>query len=424
MSNDKNSPVEGVVIEGEVLTSSDDQYEQAKGALTKGDAEQSHALATDKNTPPEVLYYLAQNGDDEARVGVAQNTATPIQADEILADDEYAEVRMELARKIARIIPNLNPSDADQLQIHSIKILNKLAEDQLPKVRQIIATELKDTKKAPKDLIIKLAHDPEEIVAAPILEYSPLLSDGDLREIVAAGVVGEALEAISRRKKISEDLAEAIASTLEIPAVAALLTNKDSAIREETMVKIVTQAKTTEALHEPLVERPNLSLRIMKRVAGFVASALVHKMVDNAQLDEDTADDLIKRTRRVIEGQPTNIEDTMSHQEKAMDFLNRGMLDDEFVLNTIKNRQKQLLTHCLALMANLSVPVVDKILSSKNGRAVTALCWLAKLKMRTAIEVQIKIAGVPHAQAIQAKGGTDYPTSQADMQQDLLFFTD
>jgi len=44
-------------------------------------------------------------------------------------------------------------------------------------------------------------------------------------------VVGEALEAISKRKKISEDLAEAIANTLEIPAVAALLTNKDAAIR-------------------------------------------------------------------------------------------------------------------------------------------------------------------------------------------------
>ncbi|MCK5040750.1 MAG: DUF2336 domain-containing protein [Sphingomonadales bacterium] len=423
MSDDKNKPSEGVILEGEVIPNTDKKYEQAKSALAVGDAEQAHALASNKETPPEVLYYLAENGDDEARVGVAKNTATPMQADEILVDDEHAEVRMELARKIARIIPNLNPDDADELQKHSINILNKLAEDQLPKVREIIATELKETDKAPKELIIKLAHDPEEIVAAPILEYSPLLSDNDLREIVAAGVVGEALEAISRRKKISDDLAEAIASTLEIPAVAALLTNKDADIREETMVKIVTQAQTTEVLHKPLVERPNLSLRIMKRVAGFVASALVHKMVDNAQLDEKTASELIRRTRKVIDGQAPDIEDTMSAQERAMDFLNRGMLDDDLVLDLIKNRKKQLLVHCLALMASLSVPVVDKILSSKNGRAVTALCWMAELKMRTAIEVQIKIAGVPHAQAVQAKGGTDYPFNQAEMQQNLLFFT-
>jgi uncharacterized protein (DUF2336 family) len=421
--SDNKSPDEKIVLEGEILSETDNHYEQTKKALALGDVKQTHALATDENTQPEVLYYLAKNGDNEARVGVAKNTATPIQADEILVDDEYAEVRAELARKITRIIPNLRPEDANQLQKHSINILNKLAEDQLPKVREIIATELKATNQAPKDLIVKLAHDPEEMVAAPILEYSPLLSDSDLREVVAAGVVGEALKAISRRKNISEDLAEAIASTLEIPAVAALLTNKDATIREETMVKIVTQAKTTQALHEPLVERPNLSLRIMKRIAGFVASALVHKMVDNAQLDQKTADELISRTRKVIEGQAPDIEDTMSAQEKAMDFLNRGMLDDEFVLSAIKNRQKQLLTHCLALMAELSVVVVEKVLSSKNGRAVTAMCWMAKLKMRTAIEVQIKIAGVPHAQAIQAKGGTDYPNSQAEMQQDLLFFS-
>lgn len=410
-------------IEGEVLPPKKGLYEDAKKALAKGDLNQSHALANNPKTPPEVLYYLAENGDDEARVGVAKNTATPMQADEILAQDEFAEVRMELARKISRILPDLRPGEADQLREKSIEILNILANDQLPKVRAIISNELKHSKNAPKALILKLAHDDEFNVSAPILEYSPLLSDSDLREIIAAGVIGEALSIIASRKKISEDLAEAIASTLEIPAVAALLTNKNATIREETMVKIVTQAKKNEALHEPLVSRPNLSLRIMKRVAGFVASALLHKMVENADLDEKTADDLIKKTRKRIEGLTPEHEENENWQEKALDFYNRGMLNDEFVIETIEQRRRPLLIQSLSLMANVSVPVVEHVLKSKNGRAVTALCWMAQLKMRTAIEVQRKIATIPHAQVIQAKGGVDYPFTPQIMQQDLLFYT-
>ena len=423
MPDDKKTQKGAVVLEGGVVSPKNDHYERAKKALAEGNVEQSHALAIDTNTPPEVLYYLADKGDDEARVGVATNTATPIQADEMLADDPYADVRCELARKIARILPDLRPDEADQLREKSIDILNKLADDQLPKVREIIATELKQTNNAPKELILKLANDIEDTVSAPILEYSPLLSDGDLREIVAAGVIGEALNAISRRKKISEDLAEAIASTLEIPAVAALLTNKDAAIREDTLVSIVKQAKNTEALHQPLASRPNLSLRIMKRVAEFVASALVHKMVDDAGLDQNTADELIKRSRKKIHNEDVNIDDEKNAQQIAMDFLNRGMLDDEFILECIAEHRKQLIVHCLALMADLSVQVVEKILATRNGKAVTGLCWLAKLKMRTAIEVQLKIATVPYAHVVQAAGGTDYPFTPQDMQQDLLFFT-
>jgi uncharacterized protein (DUF2336 family) len=39
--------------------------------------------------------------------------------------------------------------------------------------------------------MVRLAQDVETVVAAPILEYSPLLSDADLIEIIACGQVQE-----------------------------------------------------------------------------------------------------------------------------------------------------------------------------------------------------------------------------------------
>ena len=64
------------------------------------------------------------------------------------------------------------------------------------RVRAILAEEIKYLNCIPKDIALHLARDVESIVATPILEYSPLLSDADLIEIIASGPVQEVLVAI------------------------------------------------------------------------------------------------------------------------------------------------------------------------------------------------------------------------------------
>ena len=58
-------------------------------------------------------------------------------------------------------------------------------------------------------------------MAAPILEYSPMLSDADLMEVIAAARAEEVLAAIARRKPVSPAVSDAIVSSLDIPAIAA-----------------------------------------------------------------------------------------------------------------------------------------------------------------------------------------------------------
>ena len=257
-------------------------------------------MANKDEVSPEVLYYLAEDESPEVRVAVASNPATPIQADGILVEDTSDEVRMELARKITRLLPRITPTATQQLREQAIDILDTLAQDQVAKIRRIISEEIKENPDVPHDIIRRLAEDPDLAVSAPILEYSPLLDDTDFPEIIPAGVAVEAIIAISKRKGLSKNLAEIIANTLEIPAVAALLTNKSAKIREDTLEQISFQAESVEDLHEPLATRPNLSIRIMRLVAGFVASSLVSQMVENAGLDQKTASSLLQSARQRI----------------------------------------------------------------------------------------------------------------------------
>ena len=73
-----------------------------------------------------------------------------------------------------------------------------------------------------------LAHDLTAVVAAPILQYSPLLSDADLIEIIACAQVREVLTAIAGRKPVSEDVSDKLVQSLDVSAVAALLVNRDA----------------------------------------------------------------------------------------------------------------------------------------------------------------------------------------------------
>lgn len=399
-------------------------YIEARRILEGGNLAARRNLAGSPDAEPEVLYYLAGDDDREIRRIVARNEATPRHADSILAGDGDDEVRLELARKIARLLPDLEAGDHDRLRERTIAVLETLARDSLPKVRAMLAEEIKHSDKVPKALVRRLAEDVEAAVACPILEYSPLLDDHDLRELIAAGLSGEALGALAARPGLSEAISDDITATLEIPAIASLLANPSAQIREDTLDRIIDQAVGVEALHRPLAMRPALSIRAMKRIAGFVASALVHRMLETNPLEEAVAEDLLERVRGRILAERVDETEENRLADEAHDLFDRGMLDDAMVEDCIETNRRELLLQALALMADLAVPAVRRIVGSKSGRAVTALAWRAGLAMRTAFRLQTEFALVSPSQLVPAKNGTDYPMDASELEWQLGYFTD
>lgn len=398
--------------------------EDEQKILKAGSEGEKKQLAARKDARPEVLYFLAEDQSASVRMAIAANSSTPIQADEILKTDVDENVRAELARKIARLVPDMKSSEQAVLRDKSIGVLEALAKDQLPKVRAMVAEEIKGSSDVPKALVDRLARDIEDIVCGPILQYSPLLNDDDLREIIAAGTSTKALEAIASREMVSEEVSADVAGTLDVPAVSALLTNPNAQIREETLDRIISQAESVEDLHKPLSLRPQLSIRAMKRIAGFVASALVHAMMEQSELSEDQADELLDKVRERLADEKIGDDEQAKLAATAQDYFERGMLNDKFVLEQIDENRRELLMQCLAVMADLAVDTVRQVIMSKSGRAVTALCWKADLKMRTAYDVQTRFALVPTAQLLLAKDGNKYPINENELEWHLSYFAD
>lgn len=162
-------------------------YPTAKLAVASEDCAVRLDLAKRTDLQPEMLYYLAEDEEAGVRRAVAENQSTPRQADALLVEDVDDDVRISLVRKISRLAPDLNSEAQSWLQDITLKILDDLSQDELPRVRRIIAEEIRHLDNLPHELIRRLAEDAELTVCAPILEYSPLLSGDDLLEIMALG---------------------------------------------------------------------------------------------------------------------------------------------------------------------------------------------------------------------------------------------
>lgn len=400
-------------------------YEKARDVL-EGQAEKAHRdLAKHSEAPPEVLYYLAESGSPEVRALVAANTATPHKANVILSRDVDDDVRCELARKIARLMPDLDEEHQARMREGMFEVLERLANDHLPRVRQILAEELKSSDRVPYEIVVKLAHDAEAVVCVPIIQYSPLLRDEDLLEILATSQVNGVIEAVAAREGVSEPVTDAVVATLDIPAVAALLANRSAHIREQTLDRIIENAAEIDSWHQPLVMRPDLSVRAVRRIAGFVASALLDTLLERHAVEPELASELKSRVRKRIDKEDMSAEagDGAKAAREAVEKAKKdGKLNDEFVEEAAIARNRVLVSEALQALSGLPHALVNRIIVSRNGKAVTALTWKAGLAMRTALMIQNHVAFVPRQNLVLAKDGVGYAMSPDEMQWHLEYF--
>ena len=396
-------------------------YEETKQVLESGGQKVRKDIAGREDVQPEVLYYLAADSSSDVRRKIAVNQSTPAQADLVLARDANEDVRLDLAAKLSRLVPDLSSREREKTRKFVIEALEALARDQAVRVRQVLAEALCDMAEAPPSVIQRLARDLEQVVSCPVLELSPLLSDQDLIDIIGEGCVSGRLQAISRRDGLGEAVADAIVASDDRPAIAALLANGSAQIREQTLDALVEGAREVEAWQPPLVERPKLTPRMAQKLAGFVAEHLLDKLQRRNDLDRDTAERIAKEVRRRLDGGASDgrIADPASEVRR---LVAAGELDEDIVLAALQRGDRGLVRECLIRLGGLDGETIDKVLSGKSAKGVTALAWKAGLSMRFATQLQQHMAGIPPAQVLNARDGTDFPMTPEEMTWQLGIF--
>lgn len=387
--------------------------EQMKGGAAE--------LAAKTDAGPDVLHYLAENGSPVVRAAVAANPAAAAHTNRYLADDEDEDVRVELARKIARLMPGLSTRENDRVLALTIETLECLARDAAVRVRAILAEEVKALDCIPKQVALTLARDLNAIVAVPILQYSPLLSDTDLIEVIACAQVQEVLTAIASRAPVREAVSDRLVQSLDVPSVAALLVNRDAKIRKETMDRIIDQAEEVSAWHMPLALRADLSARAIRRIGALVGASILERLAARHDLSEATRTHLNRELRARLAEAPSE-PDTVSPAELVAEAHKAGRLDGAFVEQAALGGKRDLVITALSQIANVSELTVKKILNAGSAKPIISLVWHAHLSMRVAFKIQTEIMKLPGRDLLPARGGIGFPLTKEEMRWHLGYF--
>jgi len=418
-------------------------YERAKALARSTDAEVRQTLAARADIEPEILYFLAEDGEPEVRRAIAANEATPRLADLLLTDDESEDVRVDLAGKIARLAPGLTDREQDKVHQLTYEALEKLARDRATRVRQVLAKALKDVADAPPEVIRRLARDIEIVVAGPVLENSPVLTDDDILAIIAADPVFGALRAISRRSGLSAEACDAVAASDDTEAIADVLANPSAQIQEETLDRILDRAPKVKLWHAPLVRRPKLPDDAAIRLSRFVAN----KLVDMLMKRDDLPPAALEQVRTVVgerieagdldaseieavaaeDGEDAadaadDDDDDDEHDpvfRRAKEMQETGKLNAKAVSKAIDKGDGALAADGLALLTGARLAQVKRLIATADAKPLVALAWKAGVAMAAAQTLQKDIAKVPAKKLVKADAKGEYPMSEDDMEWQL-----
>ena len=213
---------------------------------------------------------------------------------QLLLTNPSGEARADAADKIAAQFSSGSLTESERKLAEDI--FRIMVQDAEERVRAALSSNLKDALDLPSEVAKTLATDLSDSVALPMIQFSSALSDADLVEIVR-NQGGARTRAVAERPDVSVEVSDAIVEHGDEDAVVALVSNTGAKISEQSLDRVVEAYGDNERIQDPLVHRPTLPVRVAEKLVAKVADSLKDYLVQHHELPEQTATDLILRSR-------------------------------------------------------------------------------------------------------------------------------
>ena len=398
------------------------QYAVETAIAQSGSYEARLKLAKSPKTHQEILYDLAEHDRDAAiRRAVAANIQTPVHASPILVVDTDQDVRIALAERLVRLLPDLSADKHSQLYAFTIDALGTLALDEVLKIRTVLSSALKDSLLAPPKLVGQLARDIEREVSEPILRYCAALSDDDLLDILKNHPAPWTVEAVARRQNVSGAVSAAVIDTYEEKAGVYLLENKSADITADTLSLIVERAKSFTSWQKPVAVRKTLPPELAKKLATFVDKSVRELLLNRTDLDPETMTEISNVVRRRLDMIEETGSDDDDAETRVKKMIAEGRLNEEAVIDALGVRDRDFVIVALAALVHSNRANIEKIVAMQAPKPLLAVCWKGGLSMRTAFQMEQELAHIPAKELIYPRGGTDYPLEKEELEWQLEF---
>jgi uncharacterized protein (DUF2336 family) len=288
------------------------------------------------------------------------------EVDELKNIDRKA--REQIAGKVGRILAKQsNGSDKKA----ALELARVLVEDVSVSVREALSKELRNCSFLPKEILLKLAGDIEQ-VSMPFLVASQAMDDDFLEEIIH-NCGDKAQEAVAARDGLSEAVGFAISDVGCKDAVETLVENETADVSNRCCDRVVDRFPEERSLLEKLASRADLPVEIVERLIFKVSKRYGEYMTEKFDLTTDYSSYLVSLANRQVfsrtmEMAPQNEIENYLHQLYSVNGLTSDVL-----LNYLQNGNFRLFTAALAVLLDKPFEAVETKIASGDKKVLARL---------------------------------------------------
>uniref|UniRef100_Q07P39 DUF2336 domain-containing protein n=1 Tax=Rhodopseudomonas palustris (strain BisA53) TaxID=316055 RepID=Q07P39_RHOP5 len=288
---------------------------------------------------------------------------------------ERAEATRALAR--AWLVSDLSLDDLEAAE----GALLMLLDDRSPLVRQAMAEVFSRSTEAPAAIIRALSTD-QPSVALPVLEFSPLLIDADLVDIVATGN-SETQCAIARRVKLPAPVCAAIAEVGSAAAALELIENPHAELAPFSWDRIVERHGHLAAIRESMLVLEDLPAATRMALVAKLSDTLAQFVVARNWLSAERAERAVGEAmdRSIVVVATRSRDDDMQGLMRHLRLT--GHLTTGLILRSLLSGNSELFHHALVELTELPSARVAALLHDGAGASLNALLKRAGLPEAT-----------------------------------------
>lgn len=196
-----------------------------------------------------------------------------------------------LKRPTTRLDAMLSQSERDLAHM----LLRYMARDVADMVRRALAVTLKNAAELPRDVALMLIADIDS-VAVPVLNFSPVLTEADLIEVLRSKAAAKIM-AVAERRSVSGTLVDEIIRFGDSPALAALAANDGAHISPAQASTMLDAYRNDDLIAEAFIARRDLPALILERLVTRTSEDVAIKLASRHGLSVDLAVSLANRSR-------------------------------------------------------------------------------------------------------------------------------
>ena len=294
-----------------------------------------------------------------------------------LLQDPSVENRAEAAKKVSEHFSgdSLSPEEKKIAE----DIFKLMVKDAEVRVREALSASLKDNPEIPHEVAMSLANDVTE-VSLPILEFSEVLTDEDLKEIISNSGA-ESQMAVARRENLSADVADAIVETSQDEdVVATLVANESAALSEGTMDKVLDKFGESEKVNTPLAQRGQLPIKVAERLVSLVSEKVRDHLVTHHEMSPDMAMDLFLSAReRATVSLLGGGADVMDVRQLVDQLHSHGRLTPTLIMRALCMGDLVFFESAVAKLCNIPTSNAYKLIHDRGDLGISAIFRQANL---------------------------------------------